>query len=159
MVSVSFEVGPSLERRFLAAVNRRGGDECWPWGLTCNEKGYGLIRDGDRNRRATHVALILDGKARPSLRHGALHSCDNPPCCNPAHLRWGTAAENNTEMAARGRCSKRAGRLNAAAILNEEQVRAIRASSLPNRALALQFGVRPVTIRAVRIGQTWAETA
>ena len=27
----------------------------------------------------------------------ALHSCDNPPCCNPTHLRWGTISENTRE--------------------------------------------------------------
>lgn len=31
------------------------------------------------------------------------HSCDNPPCCNPAHLLVGTAAQNAQDMAERGR--------------------------------------------------------
>ena len=32
-----------------------------------------------------------------------LHSCDNPPCVNPNHLRIGTPKENNEDMMSRGR--------------------------------------------------------
>jgi DNA-binding transcriptional ArsR family regulator len=33
----------------------------------------------------------------------ALHSCDNPPCCNPAHLRWGTPQSNQDDRRERRR--------------------------------------------------------
>jgi hypothetical protein len=32
-----------------------------------------------------------------------LHRCDNPPCCNPADLFFGTVADNNADMLAKGR--------------------------------------------------------
>jgi len=42
------------------------------------------------------------------LAHGpsdlyALHRCDTRECCNPAHLRWGTASENTRDMMDRRR--------------------------------------------------------
>jgi hypothetical protein len=32
-----------------------------------------------------------------------LHTCDNPRCINPEHLRVGTRADNQKDMAAKGR--------------------------------------------------------
>lgn len=32
-----------------------------------------------------------------------LHTCDNPPCCNPAHLYRGTALDNARDRDTRGR--------------------------------------------------------
>jgi hypothetical protein len=66
-------------------------------------------------RHSGHGHVRIDGKLRPAhhvafkLKHGrwpipALrHTCDNPPCCNDAHLIEGTQAENMADKVARGR--------------------------------------------------------
>jgi len=94
----------TLEQRFWRKVDRRGPDECWPWTGGKTPCGYGLIRSsGHGHLRQTHrVSWIL---ANGSIPRGmcVLHSCDNPPCCNPAHLWLGTHAENMADRDAKGR--------------------------------------------------------
>jgi hypothetical protein len=76
---------------------------CWPWLGNCNKDGYGRIslRRGviilaHRYAFEKYVGPIPEGQR-------LLHSCDNPPCCNPAHLSVGTQADNVADMIAKGR--------------------------------------------------------
>lgn len=86
---------------------RKGASECWGWSGSHNGVGYGKMRIRGRYRLATHVALECDGRPRPSPKHVACHTCDNPICTNPGHLWWGTEEENMQDAAAKGRLSNR----------------------------------------------------
>lgn len=88
--------------RFMRFVDKHGPDDCWPW-LGSRRNGYGTFSLRNRDMVATHVALAIDGRPRPSSDHEACHSCDNPPCVNPAHLWWGTRIENLQDCAAKKR--------------------------------------------------------
>lgn len=97
------------EAKFWARVDRSqlspGG--CWPWMGARNGDGYGVLGFGERGRtkfRTAHrTACELEHGPPPFPGARALHSCDWPPCCNSAHLRWGTQADNVADQVARGR--------------------------------------------------------
>lgn len=92
---------------FWGRVDRSGGAEaCWPWLGYTDANGYGsLRRNGQRNHERAHrVALELDGRpGAPGLV--GRHLCNSKACCNPAHLAWGTHADNaqDRQQAGRGR--------------------------------------------------------
>jgi len=73
-------------------VDKRGPDECWNWkGSKCS-KGYGQMGWNWKVKRAHRISAIIAFGDKPNMH--VLHSCDNPSCCNPSHLRWGNNAEN-----------------------------------------------------------------
>lgn len=171
----------TVEQRFWAKVDRRGPDECWPW-KAGNDGifGYGHMRCNGPLKKASHISLELDGRPRVAGLD-ALHSCDNPPCVNPAHLRWGTKFENMADMVERNRHgaitkpdrvprgdrsgprtkpeSIPRGEARGHARLTDVQVRVIRMCSNPARDLVKHFGVSGATISRVRKYRLWKHVA
>jgi hypothetical protein len=90
----------SVADRFWSKVDK--SDTCWIWrGATAN-KGYGSFRHKDKSRGAHAVAYELTYGPIPKGMC-VMHSCDNPPCVNPAHLSLGTKADNTADMMKKGR--------------------------------------------------------
>lgn len=88
--------------RFWDKVEKSCG--CWIWKGKKSDSGYGIVYVSASRRRMAHrVALELSsGEAVPD-EIDVLHSCDNPPCVNPAHLFLGTHTDNMRDMVAKGR--------------------------------------------------------
>lgn len=93
-------VPEALPARFLSkiAVDLRG---CWTWQAATGSGGYGVFKlHRGKTVQAHRYALTLSaGEPQPGME--ARHSCHNPKCCNPAHLCWGTRAENEADKRAR----------------------------------------------------------
>lgn len=133
-------------------------EDCIEWPFHVDAAGYAELEYLGKGRKGSQVALILSGIPRPEApRNQALHSCDNPPCVNPRHLRWGTIQENMADRGRRGRTPH--GTNQYAAILTDEVVREMRSrrsSGARVKDLAAEFGVTPSTAQAAIVGKTWA---
>lgn len=84
---------------FWAKVDKENSNGCWPWLGARRSKSvpYGQVKFEKKMMTAHRVAFILTYGAIESGKY-ILHSCDNPPCCNPAHLSEGTHADNMRDM-------------------------------------------------------------
>jgi len=89
------------------------------------------------------------------------HRCDNPPCCNPAHLFLGTAADNVHDMVAKGRDARPIGADHPNARLSAEQaneIRSLRADGWTHAELSARFGISTASCHNVLTGKTYRAT-
>lgn len=144
---------PTLAERFWEKVRVAGADECWEWQAADNGLGYGLL--GVEGRMIYAHQLSYEFEHGPfSITKCVLHSCDNPPCVNPAHLFLGTKKDNSRDMASKRRAAGQDGRK-----LKPEEVARIReriTSGEIQRALAREYGVSDTTISEIKTGRTWS---
>jgi hypothetical protein len=93
----------------LRVISRceNGPGGCLEWRGGSSKRGYGRIKVNGRlaatHRVAAYAAGIIDDVFGPDREQCALHSCDNPSCCNPDHLSAGTLSDNMQDCAAKGR--------------------------------------------------------
>ena len=141
---------PSIEQRFWSKVAKGEPEECWEWkghiAIRSGKRRYGKFKICGKPVHANRVAWELtNGKIPDGL--WVLHKCDNPPCCNPAHLFLGTNQDNVDDRQAKGRQAK--GKGNGQAKFEDDEVREarqMRRSGLTFKAISVHFGVHPSAI-------------
>lgn len=123
---------------------------CWEWQGATIKRGYGKIREG-------HKFLLVHRVMYGDIPKGmcVLHTCDNPPCCNPDHLFVGTRKDNALDAVSKGRNFVLYGVASPRAKLTPEIVRKIRSSKEPVRVLAERYNVTPKAIYHVLRRETW----
>jgi hypothetical protein len=105
---------------FWDRVEVKSPNECWEWKGGLNSKGcYGQTSYDYGHPRYSHNKLrrILAHRLAWILHHqkeipkGLIicHTCDNPRCCNPAHLFAGTHKDNSQDASKKGRLKGKRG--------------------------------------------------
>lgn len=149
--------------RLLSRVANKSDSECWEWTGRRTVHGYGVLdmreRGGKRARPRLAHRLIYEHFIGPLAADLVVcHRCDNPPCCNPAHLFIGTQADNVRDMIEKGRKASLKPRRGSEANfskLTEAQVREILQSKETLRALGQRYGVSSTAIQYIRSGRNW----
>ena len=97
-----------------------------------DKKGYGLISKNKKHYRAHRLAYAeYIGVDIIEVKGNVLHSCDNPSCVNPLHLREGTNYENVQDRVSRGRNGSTPGERHAMSKLTDKEVIQIRNYYIP----------------------------
>ena len=145
-------------------LNGKHGTTCEPWWGYINDarggRGYlhaygcfGAAAVDKVPSIASRVALgfKLNREIKPD--HLAIHSCDNPSCVNPNHIREGTHKDNARDMMLRER--SKSGFTNKQILGIYKRLE--RGESL--RAIAKRFGVQMPAIWKISKQRTWTHVA
>lgn len=129
--------------------------QCWEWRGAIAPGGYGSFSFRAVKYRANRAALILTlGESNKD----ALHLCDNPRCCNPAHLTWGTHAENMRQAIERNRIARSSGGDHWKAQLTDEQAAEVKrrlARGEKQLAIAADLGIGRMIVTDIKRGRSY----
>lgn len=98
----TISVGIAEFKRFDSKVYK-SHTGCWEWKNSRDKDGYGIFWFEGRNERAHRISVLMYKNMLVPKNLIALHSCDNPPCVNPNHLKIGTSSDNARDAFYKGR--------------------------------------------------------
>jgi hypothetical protein len=139
---------------FWKKVVVSGLDDCWNWVAGKSYNGYGRFRFNGRTGRSHRYIYEITRGVLP-VNSVVMHSCDNPACCNPAHLALGTCADNMKDMRKKGRERWAVGEGVGGAKLTAEQIISIRSDGRFQKNIAAELGVSQATISRVKRHNSW----
>jgi hypothetical protein len=148
-----------FEVRLFDQITQGAEGDCWPWTGHVNTSGYGQIWHG---KRLVLAHRVMFARANGEISEGmlVLHHCDNPSCCNPAHLFVGTDADNARDKQRKGRCHDTAGEKNPRARLTAQDIRDIRAmGTTPRSVIAERYSIGVRYVSRIRHRQLWGSVA
>lgn len=142
--------------RFWRLVERNENSECWPWLGDTDRNNYGVFFFQGKRYGAHELAYSFTFGEKRASGLDTRHACDNPICCNPLHLSFGTRAENVRDMLSRGRSRNWNRVSNKLSEKEVMEIRTRRANGAPQKVLARQYGVSPTYISEIVRGLVWA---
>lgn len=152
----------TLAARFWPKVHTGDPAECWPWTASCYPNGYGSFGKGGHSDGSTYAHRVVWELTNGPIPDGMFvcHRCDNPPCCNPAHLFLDTHDGNMADMIRKGRSPRGENKWNA--LMDEAKVRDVHRlydDGWTGLAIAAYFGVTRGCITDILRGKTWPHLA
>mgnify|MGYP000868179549 CR=1 FL=1 len=138
----------SVARRFWSHVALAGPDDCWEWTAFIDKHGYGRFSYNNQMVQTHRFSFTLaHGSIPPD--HEVCHKCDNPKCCNPAHLFLGTHQDNMTDMKTKKRARTLATTTKITRTLKRQIREAYIAENVSQQELAARFGVHITTVSKI----------
>lgn len=146
----------TLLERFMEKVSEEPNTGCWLWQGFVDGDGYGHCSiSGNKSRRAHRMSWILFKGPIPDGLF-VCHKCDVRDCVNPDHLFLGTPAENQADMARKGRSGR--GEANPTAKLTLAQVQEIKFLLSQGKRIsdiAEKLRVSKGNIKNIKYGPIW----
>lgn len=138
-----------------------GHNECIPWPFGRAATGYGHVSFAGKQHTA-HRIICEKVHGPAPLNCEVAHSCGNPSCVNPSHLRWATHIENMADKVIHGTYT--VGEEHASSKLSKGDVRYIKdcrrgADRVSNAMLASYFNVSEGAIKKINSGKSWGHVA
>jgi len=156
--------GAKYVERLLSYIQVQGSDDCWKWKMGKDAAGYGAFRSAFKTVKAHRMVatLCLSCVELTSEQH-VMHTCDNPACCNPQHLKIATHTENMRDMFSKKRRESAKGVRQGHSKLTESQVLEIRKRHRAGSRrkgertsdLAKEFGITRHTVNAIARRESW----
>lgn len=152
--------------RFWSKVAITANDnKCWNWLGSKRRRGYGRFSISHNKKEAsytsTRFSYFINFKINPTEEQIVLHTCDNPECVNPKHLKLGTNKDNAVDMMQKGRGVKQFvnGSAHKMSKLKEDDIPLIRKmikEKISFDVIGEKFGVSKWTIMNIKIGRNWS---
>ncbi len=155
--------------RFWNKVVKKEG--CWDFKGSKDRDGYysfqykNTIKNKFVKTGAHRFMMMIQGHIIP-LGHVVMHTCDNPSCVNPEHLRIGTVQDNNLDKLLKGRAVAPKGERQAHASLTDKQAREIKSRAIVGsrvgknngsnlKQLAKEFNCKVELVRRIARGELY----
>jgi len=149
-------------------VDIKSPDDCWEWKGWIGAGGYGRTQINGMSYYAHRVifdlanpnTITLAGPKNPKAFGFLMHTCDNPPCCNPKHLVVGDHKKNMEDKVSKGRSADFSGDKGPRCKLTMDQVRQARQmkqNGISTKKLAELFNISLASMKSLIRGDSYKE--
>jgi hypothetical protein len=135
-------------KNFLERIDCEGGlNACWPWLANKYVTGYGRFKFKHKEYLAHRFSYVLFWNKQLDADQVVMHTCDNPSCCNPLHLRAGTQLENIKDKMTKGRFSNGIKENKSNKFYNSLQIKQLYLQGYTNQQIAKILNCHRHTVR------------